>query len=71
MNNNHRTAPSAEEWEAMFDVLTKELLSLEEIANGDDPELWDMARAQMDDLRVTLHNMKISRGFVPGRTAKI
>ena len=60
--------PSASEWEAMFDVLSKELLDLERLVNDPetDPEVVELAMAQMEPARVTLHRMKVSRGFLPG-----
>lgn len=65
--------PTAEEWEAMFDILAKDLLSLEEIANDPevDAEVANEARLQMNELRPILHKMRVSRGFIPGRTANI
>lgn len=72
-SDNNRGAPSASEWESMFAVLSKDLLDLERLANDPDtdPEVAEMAVAQMEPARVVLHDMRISRGFVPGRTARL
>lgn len=65
--------PTPEEWESMFATLEAELLSLEKLTLDPevDGEVAELARAQMNELEPTLRAMKISRGFVPGRTARI
>ena len=68
-SDNNRGAPSPSEWESMFTVLSEDLLDLERLANDPetDPEVAEMAAKQLDPARVVLHDMRISRGFVPGR----
>ena len=72
-SDNNRGAPSASEWESMFAVLSKDLLDLERLANdpSTDPEVAELAMAQLEPARVTLHNMRVSRGFLPGAGVRL
>lgn len=65
--------PTLSQWEAMFQVLTEELLSLEKVSLDPDvePEVREAAVAQMDEIGPVLWNMKQSRGFIPGGPIKL
>lgn len=69
MATENNRAPTAEEWERMFDEFSAHLLDLERISLDPevDSEVQEEARAELNEGVPLLRDMKRSRGFTPGR----